>query len=962
MIKPPDSSDQKQEATNVNQASRSMPDGETLPDAHNRHLAGMEILSNTLLTAITVRDVAELTLEHTKKATDSACGTIGILDPQTGALTAPTLTRENLDKCEIPLKQGVFHTFTGLWSWVLNNKRSLLTNNPSRDSRSSGTPQGHPPIKRFLAVPAMDGDTVIGLIALANADRDYTDRDLLYLERLTSVFVLGLRRAQTAEALQDSNQRFRGLFERAPDAIFIADIETGSIIDANQAAGRLMGTERARLIGMHQSDLHPVRLRDHARSIFAEHIAQVSAGLVTRAGRTSVLALDGSEKPVEILAQVMVMNGRRVLYGVFRDISAQVRHEEELSTSQQRYRELLESVTSYIYTVRLENGVPISTAHGPGCLSVTGYTPDEYSADDQLWYRMIHDEDKPTVLDQTARLLRGEQPRPLEHRLIHKNGSTRWIRNVQVPHYDDQGRLISYDGLITDITERKHAEDFARNILQTVDEGFIVIDREYNIVSVNKAYATAVGMTADKIIGKKCYEVSHHILTPCYTHGEECAVRRVFETGEPHSATHTHHDAAGNPTYVETKAFPLRDESGQVSAAIEILNNVTDKRRLEAQLRHSQKMETVGLLAGGIAHDFNNILTAIVGYGNLIKMKMPVNDQLQPYVEQVLASAARAANLTQGLLAFSRKQIINPRPIEINDAIGRVDKLLQRVIGEDVELKTILSDSGLTIMADSSQIEQILMNLATNARDAMPDGGVLTIRTTTVQIGEEFRRIHGFGKDGPYAVITVADTGVGMEEAVRDRIFEPFFTTKELGHGTGLGLSMVYGIMKQNNGYVLVDSTPDEGSTFTLFFPLISATMESPVVSRESSPQGGQETILIAEDDPMGRDIIRTVLSEFGYTVIEAVDGDEAVHKFRENQAAIRLVILDVIMPKKNGNEVRAEIARMRPDMKILFLSGYSADVVRKKGIIENDLTLIQKPISPTDLLAAVRKILDHRS
>jgi CheY-like chemotaxis protein len=370
-------------------------------------------------------------------------------------------------------------------------------------------------------------------------------------------------------------------------------------------------------------------------------------------------------------------------------------------------------------------------------------------------------------------------------------------------------------------------------------------------------------------------------------------------------------------------------------------------------------MEAVGLLAAGISHDFNNILTAIIGYGNLLKMKTPADDPLRPYIEQILASSARAANLTQGLLAFSRKQIINPRPLDINDATLRFEKLLHRFIGEDVELRTDLAPAEMTILADSSQLEQVLMNLATNARDAMPRGGTFTIRTGISVIGEAFRKEHGFGEPGSYACISVCDTGDGMDRQTRDHIFEPFFTTKEPGRGTGLGLAIVYGIMKQNNGYVLVESEPGKGSCFRLYFPVIAATAEKVRADEPLTPEEGRETILIAEDDVTIRQLTRTMLGEFGYTVIEAADGEEAVNKFREHRDAIKLVILDVVMPKMNGKEAHDEIIAIKPDVKTLYISGYSADVIRSKGITEESQNIILKPVSPMDLLRTVRRVLD---
>ncbi len=657
------------------------------------------------------------------------------------------------------------------------------------------------------------------------------------------------------------------------------------------------------------------------------------------------LILDEKGVPIKMLGTIQDVTDRKLV-------------EHSLLASEQRYKQLLESVTNYIYTVTVENGKAVSTVHSPGCVAVTGYTSGEYAADPFLWYRMVHNQDKQLVLQQAEDLLAGGHPGPVEHRVQHKNGTFVWLRSAVVPHIDDQGRLTSYDGLVTDITAQKRAEEFSRNILETVDEGFLVIDRDYTVMSVNRAYSRQAGMDVKDIIGRKCYEVSHRLSRPCYEKGEECPVRGAFETKTPQTVIHTHHDAEGSSLFVETKAFPLRDEAGRVVAAIEIIHNVTDRKHLEDQLRHSQKMEAVGLLAGGISHDFNNILTAIIGYGNLLKMKIRAGDPLHSYVEQILASSARAANLTQSLLAFSRRQVINPRSIDLNDSIRRFEKLLHRLIGEDVELQTDLAHAEMTVLADSSQVEQVLMNLATNARDAMPHGGTLTIRTEIAVIDDAFLKTHGFGRPGNYIRVSVRDTGFGMDKKTLARVFEPFFTTKELGKGTGLGLAIVYGIMKQNNGYVIVESEPGGGSCFLLYFPLIATSAEATKTAEPALTDEGHETILVAEDDVTIRQLTKTILEEFGYDVIEAVDGEDAVLKFRENKEGIKLVILDVVMPKKNGKEARDLIAALKPDVKVLYISGYNADVLLSKGI-DDTANFILKPVSPMDLLRSVRRIID---
>jgi CheY-like chemotaxis protein len=343
-------------------------------------------------------------------------------------------------------------------------------------------------------------------------------------------------------------------------------------------------------------------------------------------------------------------------------------------------------------------------------------------------------------------------------------------------------------------------------------------------------------------------------------------------------------------------------------------------------------------------------------------MKLREGDPLSHNIEEVISSAERGAVLTQSLLAFSRKQILDPQPVNVNTIIDRVSRLLMRLIGEDVKLETKLTDDDLTIIADSGQIEQVLMNLATNARDAMPDGGYLTIETRRVALGNHFVSEHDFGKAGEYALFMMSDTGKGMDAKTVSRVFEPFFTTKEMGKGTGLGLSIVYGIVKQHNGYINVYSEPGRGTTFKIYLPLATLSSEEKKKSLPPVPQSitsGNEMVLVAEDDSNLRSLVRSVLEEFGYTVVEAVDGDDALAKIRENRDEIKLLLLDVIMPKKNGKDVYEEAKKIIPGIRALFTSGYTADMICKKGILDDGVNFISKPVSPTELLKKVREVLD---
>ncbi len=389
--------------------------------------------------------------------------------------------------------------------------------------------------------------------------------------------------------------------------------------------------------------------------------------------------------------------------------------------------------------------------------------------------------------------------------------------------------------------------------------------------------------------------------------------------------------------------------------------DVTQQKKLEAQLRQAQKMEAVGQLTGGIAHDFNNILSVIVGYSSLLQMKMKEGDPIRDDLDQILAASERAAAMIQSLLAYSRKQTLNPKPVSLNGIITRMQRLLERVISEDVHFTIALDKEDSIIMADSGQIDQVLMNIVANARDAMPDGGSLTIETGRTEFDAEYMKQQGYGMPGAYAFLSISDSGTGMDEETKCRAFDPFFTTKEVGKGTGLGLAMVYGIIKQHNGFVNCYSEPGKGTTFKIYLPLYRASeLAKETNNWTHAPLGkGTGTILVAEDEAHLRRLASSVLKEFGYDVLLASDGQEALEMFRDNKDAINLVILDVIMPRKNGHQVFEEIQLMKPGQKVIFTSGYTEDIVHQRGLLSAGLPFITKPFSPRTLLLKIREVLD---
>lgn len=412
------------------------------------------------------------------------------------------------------------------------------------------------------------------------------------------------------------------------------------------------------------------------------------------------------------------------------------------------------------------------------------------------------------------------------------------------------------------------------------------------------------------------------------------------------------------PVLVETG-----DEIGRLAAAFNnmaesLQKRETEKEQLAEELRQAQKMEAIGTLAGGVAHDFNNILTAIIGFGTLLQRSLKTDNPFRVYVDQILTASDRATTLVQRLLAFGRKQIINPKPSNLNDIVRSIEKLLTRLISEDIEFRVILADYPIVSRVDSGQVDQILMNLVTNARDAMPNGGTLTIST-----GRDYLDGSSFGpapqdKPGWYGWISVTDTGTGMDEKTCERVFDPFFTTKEVGKGTGLGLSMVYGIIKQHDGFIEVDSEQGMGTSFKLCLPLVESNEQLDSLETNAPPRGNRETILIAEDDKAVRKLSKHVLERNGYSVIEAIDGADAVKRFSEHQKKIDLVLLDVVMPKKNGQTAYEEMQTIQPDVRALFISGYTKDIINRKGILDEKINFIAKPVKPDELLSKVQEVL----
>ncbi len=538
--------------------------------------------------------------------------------------------------------------------------------------------------------------------------------------------------------------------------------------------------------------------------------------------------------------------------------------------------------------------------------------------------------------------------------------TTQYWHTTKGVHRDSTGKIAGLFGIAREITEKKKMEDSLRKLSRVVEQSplsIIITDTEGKIEYVNPYFTKLTGYPFEEALGVYPNILKSGLHPPeLYDELWKTITSGNVWRGQFHNKKKT-----GELYWEDAAISPITDEKGIITNYIAIKEDITERKSLENQLLQSQKMEAVGRLAGGIAHDFNNILSAIMSYAYLASMSAGDNLNLKNNLDQITFLTSRAGEITKGLLAFSRKQPYNPEPLNINKKILDTEKLLRKFMGEDIELKIKIADRDLFIIADSIQIEQIIINLATNARDAMHNCGMLSIEIDIMTIDDRFIRVNKFGEPGTYAVIAVSDTGSGLDEKIKQQIFEPFFTTKEVGKGTGLGLSIIYGIVKQHEGYINVYSELGFGTTFKLYFKTTDTeAIEQIKEETVADLSGNMETILLAEDEEAIRTAERIILQEYNYRVIEAVDGQDAIDQFIKNENTIQLCIIDAVMPRKNGREAIDAIRRIKPDMNLILTSGYSADVISDKGILQEGLEFLPKPLLPDNLLKTIKKVLNQ--
>lgn len=534
-----------------------------------------------------------------------------------------------------------------------------------------------------------------------------------------------------------------------------------------------------------------------------------------------------------------------------------------------------------------------------------------------------------------------------------------WCSVKYSPIYGIKGETLGVIGIVSDISERKRFEEKLRkfsSIIEQMPETIVITDTVGTIEYVNPSFSELTGYTFEEAIGQNPRILKSNDMPGwVYTELWDTVSSGHTWKGELHNRKKN-----GELFWERAVISPFRDNDGSLKGYIAIKEDITQHKILQRQLEQSQKMEAIGLLAGGIAHDFNNLLTVIHGFSKLIQMDLDVEDPNHENLSEVITAAERAGELTNSLLAFSRKQVLSINKIEIKSVVNDVGKLLRRIIGEDINLEILFRNDHMYVDIDRTQISQVLINLATNARDAMPGGGRLTIEAGTVEFNGSESSCDKFCNDGNFILLKVSDTGSGMEAETLNKIFEPFYTSKYTGKGTGLGLSIVYGVVKQHNGHIRVESKPGQGSVFYVYLPVSkSDTYEKQMFQPGPLKGRADETILVADDEEGARSFLYKLLSRYGYKVILAEDGLDAVNRFETNREQISMVLLDVMMPGISGKEALDRMRRTEPNLKALFLSGYDAGLLQNKYEMQGEYELLSKPVYAETLLKKIREILE---
>jgi two-component system, cell cycle sensor histidine kinase and response regulator CckA len=768
-----------------------------------------------------------------------------------------------------------------------------------------------------------------------------------------------LKSRASENALVASEARYRRLFETAQDGILILDAHSGMITDVNPFLTTLLDYSRDEFLGKTLWDIGVFNQIQQSKVAFRE----LQNKRCIRYENLPLEGRSGRRVNVEFVSNVYEENGKSVIQCNIRDITARKQSEASLHESQQRLAGIIASAMDPIISLDEQQRVVLFNAAAEKMFlcseaeavgqSIERFIPQRFHAAHSGHIRAFGETGVTNRAMDTLEPIWALRP-----------GGEEFQIEASLSQTESGGKKI-FTVIIRDVGQRKRSEDALRRSEERFSKAFrsnplaiaISTEAEGRYLDVNEAFLDLLGYQRKDVIGRTAAELD--FWAEPLDRGEMIRQLKGDEKVSKHQMRYR--TAKGKIREAEVWAESI-EVDGQ-RCVLAITRDVTEMIQLEAQLRQAQKMEAVGRLAGGIAHDFNNILSIIIGYSDISLGLIAPENPVNKYVSQTKKAAERAALLTKQLLAFSRKQVVFPRTLDLNEVVRNATEMFLRLVGEDIAVEFRPTAPLGSIKADIGQIEQVLINLVVNARDAMPTGGRIMIETGEAELDESYVSQHRDAHVGRYVVLAVSDTGCGMDQTIQSQIFEPFFTTKVVGHGTGLGLSTIYGIVKQSEGSILVYSEPGKGTTFKVYFPRVGGKPEVLVSSKnEAEPRGRSETILVVEDDKILRELTVKLLLDGGYRVIEAKDGEDALRIMAASEAGIDLLLTDVIMPEKSGPELVKQAEEGHPKTHSLFMSGYSGDMVKRHGLLIQEDSFLEKPFTKRSLLKKVYSALHCES
>ncbi len=824
---------------------------------------------------------------------------------------------------------------------------------------------------RKVAVVVLTGkdDEELALRALQEGAEDYLVKGQADAGQLRRSIRYALGRRSSENELRRGEERFQELTANIQQVLWMIDAKEAKVLYVSPAYESMWGRSCQSLLDDPQSymeGVHPLDQEMQRR----ENAAMYQTGHIDAECR--VLRPDGSVRWVWIRGYPITQQGQIVrLVGVIEDTTDRRRLTAERDALLARLQLQIQRMPLIYILFDADFRI---TDWNPAAEQTFGYTRQEALG------KQPNDLNPPSVhakaLKIMDRIRAGDMAAHAINENLTKDGRSITCEWFNTPLMTEDGRFDGFLCLGRDLTEQKALQDAQarlaaaveaseeqmRLLLESTGEGIYGIDMQGHCTFINRAAAAMIGHDPAEVIGQDMHALIHHHRPDGSPYPvEHCPIYRAMQT---QSGVRVRDEVLwrrdGTSFAAEYSSFPVM-KGVESRGAVVTFQDITRVRQLEEQFRQAQKMEAVGQLAGGVAHDFNNLLTIISGYSEILLATLGSSDPMRVSVRAISEAGERAASLTRQLLAFSRKTVLEPKVLDLNEVVRETEKFLRRLIGEDVLLTAVLDPAVSRVKVDPGQLGQVLMNLAVNARDAMPTGGKLTVETRNVELDQEYARLHAEVKPGRYVLLSMADTGSGMTPEVKARIFEPFFTTKGVGKGTGLGLAVVLGIVKQSEGHVQVYSEPDIGTTFKLYFPAVEEKVSAPKGLDSGNGGRGTETVLLVEDEDGVRGLAVLVLQTYGYKVMAAGSGKEALRHVEKRSGGIDLLVTDVVMPGMGGPELADALKPRFPQMKVLFSSGYTDDAVVRHGLLQEQVAFLQKPYTPLTLVKRVRQVLDEK-